>query len=391
MKYQIGGFSNVFSQIGNSSNTVSSPSTSVGKVYGVVTTENTPTEAMFNKAGGFSGIGTVFYLDYESSKYITGSLDDPFLNKCKLAIPFNSNIAHYPLRNELVSLSVLPSSATQNSPSSIQAYYLGVINLWNNNQQNSQPASDSDSLGSTFDENPNIRSLLPFQGDHILQGRQGNALRFSTTTKLRNTNNWSAVGKNTDPITILTNGFNYDPSGSYHIENINIDLSSIYLTSAQKIPLEVNKTGILNPVVRTTDITKYENAQVIINSDRVVLNSKKDDIMVFAKNNINLNTKNIINLNADERVHLNSSKIYLGIVNNDLPTEPILLGQKTHDLLLDLMERLHDFGVDLAEAIASPEGSPSTDIVMAASTLCLNIDRIEGDLEGILSQQNFTA
>jgi hypothetical protein len=55
------------------------------------------------------------------------------------------------------------------------------------------------------------------------------------------------------------------------------------------------------------------------------------------------------------------------------------------------MERLHDFGVDLAEAIASPEGSPSTDIVMAASTLCLNIDRIEGDLEGILSQQNFTA
>jgi hypothetical protein len=31
------------------------------------------------------------------------------------------------------------------------------------------------------------------------------------------------------------------------------------------------------------------------------------------------------------------------------------------------------------------------DIVTAANALCLNIDRIEGDLEGILSQQNYTA
>jgi hypothetical protein len=69
----------------------------------------------------------------------------------------------------------------------------------------------------------------------------------------------------------------------------------------------------------------------------------------------------------------------------------MLLGQKTQFLLLDLMDSLHSFGADLAEAIASPEGSPVMDIVTAANALCLNIDRIEGDLEGILSQQNFTA
>ena len=113
--------------------------------------------------------------------------------------------------------------------------------------------------------------------------------------------------------------------------------------------------------------------------------------MIFAKTNINLNTKNIINLNADERIHLNGGSIFLGTVNNQLPTEPILLGQKTYDLLLDLMERLHDFGIDLAEAIVSPEGSPAMDIVIAANDLVIAIDRIEGDLEGILSQQNYTA
>ena len=40
----------------------------VGRVYGVVTTENTPTKEMFEKVGGYSGIGTIFYLDYEQSK-----------------------------------------------------------------------------------------------------------------------------------------------------------------------------------------------------------------------------------------------------------------------------------------------------------------------------------
>jgi hypothetical protein len=33
----------------------------------------------------------------------------------------------------------------------------------------------------------------------------------------------------------------------------------------------------------------YTNPQVIINADRIVLNSKKDDVMIFAKSNINLN------------------------------------------------------------------------------------------------------
>jgi hypothetical protein len=113
--------------------------------------------------------------------------------------------------------------------------------------------------------------------------------------------------------------------------------------------------------------------------------------MIFAKTNINLNTKNTINLNADERIHLNGGSIFLGTVNNQLPTEPMLLGQKTQFLLLDLMSSLHDFGIDLAEAIVSPEGSPAMDIVTAANALCGAIDRIEGDLEGILSQQNYTA
>jgi hypothetical protein len=392
MKYQIGGFSNVLSAQGRN-NFSAAPSLQIGRVYGVVTTENTPSEAMFKKAGGFNGIGSIFYLDYNSAKNVTGTGDD-FLKICNIARPMSPQFQYYPLLGELVTLADAPSPDTQRSLNSAsgQKYYTSIINLWNNNQQNSQPADVSDNLGITFVENSNIKSLLSFEGDHVIQGRQGNALRFSSTTKLYNDlNEWSNVGNDDSPITILSNGFAYNPKEKFHVEKINQDASSIYLTSTQQIPLQTDRTGVLNPLTKPVDISKYFNSQLILNSDRVVLNSKKNEVMIFAKTNIELNTKNIINLNANERVHLNSSTVFLGTVNNSLPTEPLVLGDKLNTLLETLLDSLYSFGTALSSVIGSPEGAPAMDINMAAEGLLNDIDRINDNLEGILSQQNFTA
>ena len=48
-----------------------SPSTNtnnnkVGKVFGVVLDEITPSKEAFEKVGGYSGIGAIFYLDYQN-------------------------------------------------------------------------------------------------------------------------------------------------------------------------------------------------------------------------------------------------------------------------------------------------------------------------------------
>jgi hypothetical protein len=365
----------------------------VGKVYGVVTTENTPTKELFEKAGGFNGIGTVFYRIYDTSKETPENIEASV--SLPMALPLNPSIQSIPLIGELIHLLDLPSPVSQagknKSNTAGQKYYTN-INVWNNVQQNSLPSSDKSNLGITFSENPAIKPLLPFEGDYMVQGRQGSALRFSSTTKLyNNINEWSNVGNDQDPITVLSNGFSYDPSGSYHVEKINQDLSSIYLTSAQQLPLETNKTGILNPLTKPTNVSKYFNAQIIINSDRVVLNSKRDEVMIFARSNIELNTKNIINLNADERVHLNSNTVFLGTVNNSLPTEPLVLGDKLNTLLETLLDSLYSFGNALSSVVGSPEGAPAMDINMAAEGLLNDIDRINDNLEGILSQQNFTA
>jgi len=359
----------------------------IGKVYGVVTTENTPTPAMFEKAGKWNGIGTIFYLDYTYAKNVSGNVSDDFLNACKLAKPLNPQIQGFPLLGELVQLLNLPSPA-QLSNNSFDRYY-NRINLWNNTQQNSQQFAD-DSLGSTFSENPNTRPLTSYQGDYITQGRQGTSLRFSTTTRgIDPPNEWSQVGNEIDPITILTNGLAYDPAKQYYVEQINKDASSIYLTSAQKIPLQTDKTGVLNNLTNPLDASNYINSQVILNGDRVVLNSKKDEVMLFAKTNIELNTKNTINLNADTQVHLNSTSIVLGVYDLNNPPQPVLLGNDTLEVFFLLTETLSELGSYLQSTISTAVGSPIPSLNLAGTAIMQDMVKLCSLLDKITSQRVF--
>jgi hypothetical protein len=360
----------------------------VGKVFGVITTENTPTKELFEKNGGWGGIGTIFYMDYEQSK----NIETADLSKCKIAKPFHASTQNYPLLKELVEIIDGPSPVSQVNNTSSQKYYTGVINLWNNNQQN---APSGDSLGKTFSENADIRGLISFEGDRIYQGRNGNGIRFgSTVSSYSNVNEWSSVGNNGDPITILVNGYvTTDKANTApNVEEINKELSSIYLTTSQKLPLQPDKRDILNPITKPLLPEKYTSPQIILNSDRITLNSRKDEVMVFAKTNIELNTKNTINLNADNHIHLNSPNIALG-TNSDgsLPTEPILLGGKTHDLLLNLCNTLQNLASYLTSATSTEAGSLIPSVNDAGTQLFNDISGLISDLENIQSTKNFTA
>ena len=94
----------------------------------------------------------------------------------------------------------------------------------------------------TFIERTNIHPLLPFAGDVIYQGRWGNSIRFGSTAKPivgEAINDWSEVGENGSPLTIIRNGQNPNEGDEGWVpitENINDDLSSIYCTSTQQIP-----------------------------------------------------------------------------------------------------------------------------------------------------------
>jgi len=370
----------------------STSKTQVGRVYGVVTTENTPTKKQFEKVGGFSAVGTIFYLDYDGAKNIVGDYSDSFLDTCKIAKPFSSDIS-YPLVGELVALQESPSAASQEVSNAIQTYYTNTINIWNNSQQNAQPAGDSYSF-KTFKSNEDIRNLLCFEGDKIIQGRKGNTIRFGSTVKDKaNLNEWSSgPGEDGDPIIIITNGHNIDKNSPIHIEKINQEFSSIYFTSTQSIPLITDRKGILNPITNPTSPEKYYGPQLILNSDRIVINSKKDDVLLFATTNIELNTNNVINLNAKERVHINSKFICLGTKNDSLPDEPLVLGIQLVDFLSKLQNQLSIFCSKLSSAVSTPAGSNLIQINAAATKLneFLVNEMDEKKLLKILSKQNTT-
>lgn len=362
----------------------------VGKVYAIVTTENTPTPAMYKKAGGASAIGSIFYLLYNSSKNTPGDLSDGFLDTCKISKPYEPYTQYYPLIGELVEIKQAPSVTSQLSQQYKPIFYWSkVINLWGNQQHNSQTTLSNASLGKTFEESSTIKNLLAYEGDFILSGRKGNAVRFGTTVRYFsnssniNYNEWSSIGNNGDPIVLITNGHAYTSTPNInYVEQINKDLSSIYLTSTQAIQLTPDKQGEVNQFTKPTEINKYFSSQVILNGDRIVLNSKKDEVMIYAKTNIELNTKNIINLNADRCIHLNSDKIYLGKGETDnYPDEPVLLGYKTINLITDLLDALNTFSNSMSPSVGVPQGMVISQIKIAADTLAGKTEKLLNRLE----------
>ena len=110
---------------------------------------------------------------------------------------------------------------------------------------------------------------------------------------------------------------------------------------------------------------QYIGKQVIINSDRLLFNSKEDSILGFAKQHIGFSTNKTIHFDTSDSKRnsnfvVNSPNIYLGLYNDNLPTEPALLGDRTEDWLkklLDLIEGImNDVSIKVAYQVTSPGG-----------------------------------
>jgi hypothetical protein len=364
----------------------------VGKVFATVMDEKTPSKKVFDQCGGWSGVGTVLFKFYPANK-AKDNYEENKTSKTVLgystAKPLFPNQKYIPLNGELILVFSLPSISTQGSKANNgpSYYYMTNINLWGNNHSNSQTANPEHPLGLGFDENPNIQSLLPFEGDYILEGRFGNTLRFGSTNKINTGENfWSNSGRNGDPITILTNGHKFG-SEKLYVEDINKDSSALYLTSTQKVPLEVSKTK-LNPLTTTSLPNKYiEGSQAILTADRVVINSKTENVLLFAQNNIELYTKNTISLDADTRTVINSPVIFLGMNGSQIPEEPVLLGNETVFLLNTLLTSLSTFSTICSSALNGSKGSPMTQLNTAARGLKESVDNLIPKLIDIKSQK----
>jgi hypothetical protein len=129
----------------------------------------------------------------------------------------------------------------------------------------------------------------------------------------------------------------------------------------------------------------YLGEQIIINSGRVILNSKDDSVFLFGKKAIGFSSAGTINFDADEKVIVNAPEIYLGIG----ATEPLVKGTQLTIMLDDILEALRVLGAQL-DSTQDSNGVFITNIITASDSLLKSVGRIKSRIKDITSNQNYT-
>ena len=401
------------------------------RVTDIVLNEKHP---KFKEVGEWNGIGTIFY---ETIGYNARSIG--------FAYPFDPHFKTFPLANEIVLLVLIPSKFTNEKQLQEIYYYLNPIGIWNHPHHNASPKiSPDDSFNSlsgqqqndydktdqgyvrrvednsteidlnysyypnesqaTFVEKINLHPLLPFMGDTIFEGRFGNSIRLGNTsnpstsdptsppTPTEYQNNWSSTGNNGDPITIIRNGQNPNSNSEGWkpiTENINNDLSSIYLTSYQKIPFSIANENFVSYTSPPTTPSQFTKPQIILNSDRVVINAKKDSVLISGEKSVGISSNNSINIEA-KQIYLDGTDIRLGRKN---ASQAVLKGDDTVTYLKILINELKNLTEALKVVQDWPGGNPvpnSTMLTVANSSQKIlesvynNIDSVKSNFVKVI-------
>ena len=364
----------------------------------------------FDTYGQWSSVGTIFFEAVEGSP-------DMSSNIINIASPLLPYLKNYPVINELVLLFFVPDNNVNLNSNVKKYFYINPISIWNHPHLNAYPnlnksttvqpsqqksyqaieqgqtrksseeeieySYNSPLVGGTFIERSNIHPLLAFAGDIITEGRWGNSIRLGSTAKSDSIlygNNWSNTGENGNPITIIRNGQPGDASEEGYlpiIEDINKDLSSIYLTSNQSIPLTTTITN--NPSIKNNQpesIGSFQGSQVILNSNRLVLNANSTGSILLNSNGvISLTSINTIGMYSQEGdIVFQSAKNNIRLGDNSA-NESIVLGDTFLDDLADLLRKLQTLGQTLStEPWIYVSGGPASSVKTQASKMLDNIN-----------------
>jgi hypothetical protein len=300
-------------------------------------------------------------------------LDQENPNSKIFAKPLFPHFKSYPIKNEIVYLIEGPDNIFLTG-GNVGTYYIPLTAIYNHPHQNILPPSqltlDDPLKGSnTFVFREDIRPLKPFEGDVIMEGRYGNSIRLGSSNFKNNIgfNSWSSnIESNSQPITIIRNGQKQENKSGQEpiVEDINNDLSSIYLTTNQKINLNINAPLLQQSYLNTrtrgqrntrqSGLSSFAKPQIIIKSDRIIFNAQEDEIYMFSKKSIGIHSADSINMDASVSYVVNSPEIYLGLD----ASEPLLKGDTTGEYLKDMLSLIEEIILTLASDFTLISGAP---------------------------------
>jgi hypothetical protein len=318
------------------------------------------------------------------------------------ACPMNSNIVQYPLKGEIVyTLNFLgrlfyinslnySNNVNNNSVKNISSSRVKEQDSNINNYQTtentgiSNKEGDNNDLGDTFVNNENkIKPLQPQEGDVIIQGRFGNAIRLGNNPETNTPNIKITVGQTPDNNTS-------DPNEPY-VEDVNKNKSCIWITSDEIIPFTpITEGKSYNFKSAKTKVNKYEGNSVFINSDRLIFNAKREEILLFSNKGILLNTSGYVGIDSSDDIGITTlSKLNIEarggtyvdsreIILGKNATDPLVLGNKFLDLFSNLLDELI---IETHPTGTGPSGPPAN---------AAKYRIIKNKLRTLLSKQNKT-
>jgi len=245
--------------------------------------------------------------------------------------PLSINFIQLPVIDEVVNLTAHAGTI----------YYSAPVNSENDVTVNTNVISwkTQDNLDFKVSKNLNNhnRKSYSYHGDTILQGKFGQHITFSGYP--------DDTGRYVSPLIMIgSNQFNDKNQLTYkdddihtpHVHNINSFGSAIEISSGNYMtmiePAFTDFENLIKPL-------KLGGDQIVVNSDRVIINAKRDttrntqsgDIHFFAGRNVNIGATEEINLEITPGD--NTSKITLADANS---VNPLVKGNE----LLEMMESL---------------------------------------------------
>jgi hypothetical protein len=130
-----------------------------------------------------------------------------------------------------------------------------------------------------------------------------------------------------------------------------------------------------------TDFNSYEKNTVILNSDRVILNSKEDSVFILSRKTVGMSAADSVHFNVgpvgskDGKYIfiVNSPSIQLGLPSNGI-NEPIAKADSVISFIEDLISALNQFSTSLSAATALGVGvSKIPQISIAANLLKMRL------------------
>lgn len=294
------------------------------------------------------------YINYGADSSIGGIIYTPLGKKGEqFAYQYQTHFKTYPLPGEIVEIVGAPSEELSTVTTLSKLYYRNVVNIWNQGNNNFYPDIYNEIPEEIFtNQIENTKNLSPFPGDVILEGRDNQGIRFTSYPSGRNSFNPDNIPS---PLTIISNGRRKAAEDST-IEDVNSDDSSIYLTSNHVVNLILGNKKRDSYLVPPIEPQFFKGKQVIINSDRVILNSKQENTLISSAKSVGINGETL-NFDGNSSISMDASIINLGREPLNLPEnlkQPAVLGRENKKFLQEIITSVDEIASTLVNLSTEP-------------------------------------